>query len=133
MLTPFSVSIPNLVEGDRIEENRSRFAAFGGPCPGGSDIQPLVEGLIVRHRLKKASHISWAARFATPEGRTAEMKDDGGESGAGRVILDVMRARDAGGCLVLIARWYGGRHLGGMRFRIYRNLAERILSGSVHA
>jgi putative IMPACT (imprinted ancient) family translation regulator len=133
MLTPFSVSIPTLVEGARIEENRSRFAAFGGPCPGESDIKPLVEGLTIRYRLKKASHISWAARFIAPEGRTAEMKEDGGESGAGRLILDAMRARDAGGCLVLIARWYGGRHLGGLRFRIYRNLTERLLSGSVQA
>jgi putative IMPACT (imprinted ancient) family translation regulator len=76
--------------------------------------------------------LSWAARFAGGDGVIAEMKEDGGETGAGRVILESMRARNAENCLVLVARWYGGRHLGGMRFRIYRSLTERLLPDRLH-
>jgi putative IMPACT (imprinted ancient) family translation regulator len=60
----------------------------------------------------------------------SELKDDGGESGSGRVILEAMRAKGAGGCLVLVARWYSGRHLGGVRFRIYRSLTDKLLSAT---
>jgi putative IMPACT (imprinted ancient) family translation regulator len=124
----FPVTLSRQVEGGRVEENRSRFAAFGGPCPDESSIAPLVASLISAHRLGKATQVSWAARYMDPDGRLAEVRHDGGEAGAGRAILEVMQSRGAGGCLVLVARWYGGRHLGGLRFRIYRTLAERLLA-----
>jgi putative IMPACT (imprinted ancient) family translation regulator len=124
----FSITLPCEIEGGRIEENRSRFAAFGGPCPDESSIAPLVASLVSGHRLGKATQVSWAARFTAPDGRLAEVKHDGGEAGAGRAMLEVMQSRGAGNCLVLVARWYGGRHLGGLRFRIYRTLTERLLA-----
>jgi putative IMPACT (imprinted ancient) family translation regulator len=123
----FSVTLSREIEGGRAEENRSRFAAFGGPCPDESSIAPLVASLISAHRLGKATQVSWAARYADHDGRLAEVKHDGGEAGAGRAILEVMQARGAGNCLVLVARWFGGRHLGGLRFRIYRALTEKLL------
>ena len=78
--------------------------------------------------LEDASHLSWALR---PEngGSVMETKSDGGETGAGSCILDVLRKRKVTNMLVLVARWYGGRHLGPMRFRIYRKLTGRVLKG----
>lgn len=73
--------------------------------------------------MKKASHLSWAARLSDG----TELKNDGGEAGSGNCILDVMRNMEAQDCLVLVARWYGGKHLGGMRFRIYRNTTKELL------
>ncbi len=55
------------------------------------------------------------------------MKGDGGESGAGNAILDVLRKSSAENTLVAVARWYGGKHLGGLRFRIYRKLTSEML------
>jgi len=74
--------------------------------------------------LKKASHLSWAIRLSNG----TEVKNDGGESGSGRCILDVMREMDVENCLVLVARWYGGKHLGGLRFRIYRRTTAELIS-----
>ena len=74
-------------------------------------------------RLKKASHLSWAVRLSDG----TELKNDGGESGSGNCILDVMRNMNAENCLILVARWYGGKHLGGMRFRIYRDATRELL------
>lgn len=77
--------------------------------------------------MRKASHVSWACRLVI-EGRISEMKSDGGESGAGSIILDVLRKSSAENVLIAVARWYGGKHLGGLRFRIYRKLTSDMLT-----
>jgi putative IMPACT (imprinted ancient) family translation regulator len=76
--------------------------------------------------MRKASHVSWACRISR-EGRIDDMKSDGGESGAGNVILEVLRKSSSENVLVAVARWYGGKHLGGLRFRIYRKLTSQML------
>lgn len=76
-----------------------------------------------KYKMKKASHLSWAARFSDG----TELKNDGGEAGSGSCILETMRNMNAKDCIVLVARWYGGKHLGGMRFRIYRNSTKDLL------
>lgn len=73
--------------------------------------------------MKKASHLSWAFRLSDG----TEIKNDGGESGSGNCILEVMRNMNTVDCMVLVARWYGGKHLGGLRFRIYRNTTKQLL------
>jgi putative IMPACT (imprinted ancient) family translation regulator len=103
-------------------EGRDRFQAFAVPCHAPSEAAVLVEALVKKHDLSGASHLSWALR-AGSGGSMAEAKSDGGESGAGNCILDVMRKKGSAGLLILVARWYGGRHLGALRFRIYRELA----------
>lgn len=117
--------------GVRIEENRSRFQACGGPCRSPDEALPLVALLTGTFRLGRATQLSWAARIG---GRpVTEIRDDGGESGASRCILDVMRAAGAVDCLVLVARWFGGRHLGGARFRMYTGLTAKLLRESGQA
>ena len=73
--------------------------------------------------MKKASHLSWAVRLSNG----TELKNDGGESGSGNCILDTMRSMNTVDCMVLVARWYGGKHLGGMRFRIYKNTTRDLI------
>jgi len=76
--------------------------------------------------MRSASHVSWACRISRT-GRIDDLKGDGGESGAGTVILDVLRKSSTENVLVAVARWYGGKHLGGLRFRTYRKLTSDIL------
>lgn len=97
--------------------------ACGTPLLPDSDPDRTISMLVKKFKLKKASHLSWAARYSDG----SEVKNDGGESGSGNCILETMRNMDAENCLVLVARWYGGKHLGGMRFRIYRNTAKDLL------
>ena len=70
--------------------------------------------------------MSWACRL-TKDGRINDMRGDGGESGAGNVILDVLRKSSTENVLVAVARWYGGKHLGGLRFRVYSKLTSEML------
>lgn len=109
----------------RRKEGRDRFQAFSVPCAEISEATRLVGDLSDRHGLESASHLSWAVRSGAGNS-IAEAKSDGGESGAGNCILDVMRKRGAENMLVLVARWYGGRHLGPRRFRVYRELAVEV-------
>lgn len=127
------VTLQSMSAGEKVEENRSRFLACGGPCGSAACVDAAVAGLIRAYRLGKASQLSWAARFRDRDGRILELAEDGGESGAAGCILGAMQAADAESCLVLVARWYGGRHLGGMRFRIYRRLASALLKGGAVA
>ena len=93
--------------------------------PGQDHVKALKE-LVRDCRMRKASHISWACRIVR-NNRIDDMKGDGGESGAGNVILDVLRKSSTENVLVAVARWYGGKHLGGLRFRIYRKLTSEML------
>jgi len=45
------------------------------------------------------------------------LKSDDGESGAGMVILRMLERAERSGELIIVTRWYGGKHLGGDRFR----------------
>ena len=53
-----------------------------------------------------------AEQMASREG-----KSDDGESGAGMVILRMLERAERSGELIIVTRWYGGKHLGGDRFR----------------
>ena len=45
------------------------------------------------------------------------LKNDDGESGAGMVILRMLERAELRQHLIVVTRWYGGKHLGGDRFR----------------
>lgn len=97
--------------------------ACGSPFSRNDDPKNLIRDLSRKFKFEKASHLSWAARLSDG----TELKNDGGESGAGNCILETMRNMNAVNCLVLVARWYGGKHLGGLRFRIYRKITKQLL------
>jgi putative IMPACT (imprinted ancient) family translation regulator len=107
------------------KEGRDRFRAYSIPCEDASDAQTKLDALMEKENLNTASHLSWALRTSN-QGRTDEIKNDGGEKGAGNCILDILRKREVINILVLVARWYGGRHLGPKRFRIYRRLTGEL-------
>ena len=106
--------------------DRDRFQAFSITCDNPADVNPVIRRLTDKYRLRKASHLSWALRHRHSDS-IKEIKNDGGETGAGNCILEIMRKKNSVNTLVLVARWFGGRHLGGLRFRIYRRLTTEIL------
>jgi putative IMPACT (imprinted ancient) family translation regulator len=115
--------------GELKKHGRDRFRAFAAPCNGAEEAAALVRSLSLAYGLEDASHLSWAVR-PERDGSMMETKSDGGETGAGACILDVLRKRGTTNTLVLVARWYGGRHLGSLRFRIYRKLTGEVLQRS---
>lgn len=102
-----------LVVFDKIISDRgSRYAVSGGPARDRAGVGALLAELRQNKRFAKATHHSWAA-ILTGE----PVKDDDGESGAGTLILQMLEREGLTDHVVIVTRWYGGKHLGGDRFR----------------
>lgn len=106
-----------------VSDRGSRYAAAGGAVRDRAGVEALLAELRRIKRFAKATHLSWGAVF--PDGGTA--KGDDGEAGAGAIILAELAAAGATRTVVIVARWYGGKPLGGDRFRHVRTCARAWL------
>lgn len=98
---------------DRIISDRgSRYAVSGGPAASRAEADALLAQLTARGRFRKATHHSWAAIFAA-----GPVREDDGEAGAGQLILQMLERAELRDHVVIVTRWYGGKELGGDRFR----------------
>ena len=95
-----------------LTDRGSKYAASGAPCSDEAKAKALLKELKRQKKFAKASHNSWG--LLTVQG---PIKNDDGESGAGMVILRMLEREDLQNHLIVVTRWYGGRHLGGDRFR----------------
>lgn len=82
--------------------------------------------------LRSASHNVWAYRIHPSEKGISnyprEASHDDGESGAGDLLLRVLRETNTMDTLVVMTRWYGGIMLGPDRWRLMRNVVTSALS-----
>ena len=98
---------------DRIIADRgSRYAVSGGPAATRDEVAALLAGLKRSRRFARATHNSWAAILSGEP-----IKDDDGEAGAGALMLQMLQRAGVRDHVVVVTRWYGGKHLGGDRFR----------------
>ena len=98
---------------DRIISDRgSKYAVSGGACHSADEARALIKALCRNKRFAKATHHSWA--FIDDNG---PVKNDDGEAGAGMVIVRMLEREGLHNHIVIVTRWYGGKQLGGDRFR----------------
>ena len=95
-----------------ISDRGSKYAVSGAPCASAAEAKALVAKLCAKKKFAKATHNTWG--LICDEG---PIKNDDGESGAGMVILRMLEREGLRDHLVIVTRWYGGKHLGGDRFR----------------
>ena len=95
-----------------ISDRGSRYAVSGGPCTSEAEAREFLKSLKRNKKFAKATHNSWG--LLTADG---PVKNDDGESGAGAIILRMLESAGLVGHIVVVTRWYGGKHLGGDRFR----------------
>lgn len=95
-----------------ISDRGSRYAVSGGPVQSAAEIAAALADLRANRRFAKATHHSWAAVVGGEA-----LKDDDGEAGAGAIILRMLETKGLRDHIVIVTRWYGGKHLGGDRFR----------------
>lgn len=95
-----------------IADRGSRYAVSGGPAASRTEIAEILAKLKKAKRFARATHHSWAA-ILSGDG----VKDDDGESGAGDLILQMITRAGLNDHVIIVTRWYGGKHLGGDRFR----------------
>jgi putative IMPACT (imprinted ancient) family translation regulator len=95
-----------------ISDRGSRYAVSGGPCATAQQAAAFLKELKRKKKFAKATHNTWAClTYGGP------LKNDDGESGAGMVILRMLEREALRDTIVVVTRWYGGKHLGGDRFR----------------
>jgi len=105
-----------------IADRGSLFGAALYPVATLDDVKAVLARLTREKEFRSATHNVVAYRLVGPEGQIVEHKDDGvgghrREPGAGRVVLEVLRAKETLGALVVVSRHFGGVELGGDRFR----------------
>lgn len=108
----------------------STFVARATALTSPSQRQALLASLMasVPH-LKTATHNAWAYRATDARtGYVAEGSEDDGETGAGALLLRVMRELGATDTLVVMTRWFGGVMLGPDRWRLMRNVVTAALT-----
>lgn len=95
-----------------ISDRGSKYAVAGGRCETEAEAKSFVKTLKRRKKFAKATHHSWGLLAAD-----GPIKNDDGESGAGMVILRMLERDGIENEIIVVTRWYGGKHLGGDRFR----------------
>ncbi|MCX7567190.1 YigZ family protein [Sulfitobacter sp. F26169L] len=99
--------------GQILNDKGSKYAVSGVPVQSRADVDAALKLLKRDKSYAKATHNTWGV-LLPDEG---PLKADDGESGAGMIILRMLEREDLPGHLIIVTRWYGGKHLGGDRFR----------------
>ena len=98
---------------DRIISDRgSKYSVSGGECGSPDEAKAFIKKLCRKKKFAKATHNTWA--FLQDSG---PVKNDDGEAGAGMVIVRMLEREGLHNHIVVVTRWYGGKRLGGDRFR----------------
>ncbi len=108
--TPASPSLRQL--GVILTDRGSKYAVTGAAVHARSEVDAVLAALKKDRAYAKATHNTWAAMLPT-----GGLKADDGESGAGMVILRMMEREGVQDHVIIVTRWYGGKKLGGDRFR----------------
>lgn len=96
-----------------VSDRGSKYAVSGGPARNRAEADAFLKALKRDKKFARATHNTWALRPA----QGPDLKSDDGEAGAGMVILRMLEREDLNDHVVVVTRWYGGKHLGGDRFR----------------
>ncbi|AXI47730.1 hypothetical protein C1J03_18000 [Sulfitobacter sp. SK012] len=96
-----------------LTDKGSKYAVSGCPVRDRASIDAAVKSLRRDKAYAKATHNTWAAVLSQGGG----IKADDGESGAGMIVIRMLEREDLLDHLIVVTRWYGGKHLGGDRFR----------------
>lgn len=105
-----------------LSDRGSRYAVSGAPVQSRAEIDAALAALKADRAYAKATHNTWAALLPT-----GALKADDGESGAGMVILRMLERAGLENHLIVVTRWYGGKKLGGDRFRRVQDAVRAYL------
>ncbi|MFP7671929.1 YigZ family protein [Marivita sp. S0852] len=106
-----------------ISDRGSKYAVSGGPVSDRAAVDGFLKTLKRKKKYAKATHNTWAVVFS--EG--GSLKNDDGEGGAGQIILQMLEREGLTDHVIVVTRWYGGKHLGGDRFRHVQDCVRHYL------
>ncbi|WP_170409006.1 YigZ family protein [Ruegeria arenilitoris] len=105
-----------------LTDRGSKYAVTGAAVGTRADVDAVLQELKSDKAYAKATHNTWAAILPT-----GALKADDGESGAGMVILRMLERAGLDSHVVIVTRWYGGKKLGGDRFRRVQDATRAYL------
>ncbi|NOD93337.1 YigZ family protein [Ruegeria sp. HKCCD4884] len=105
-----------------LTDRGSKYAVSGATVASRADIDSVLNDLKSDKTYAKATHNTWAATLPT-----GALKADDGESGAGMVILRMIERAELQNHVIIVTRWYGGKKLGGDRFRRVQDATRAYL------
>lgn len=118
------MSAPALIQlGVILTDRGSRYAVSGAPVTDRAGITAVLAALKSDRAYAKATHNTWAAILPT-----GALKADDGESGASMVILRMLERANLTDHVIIVTRWYGGKKLGGDRFRRVQDCVRAYLA-----
>jgi putative IMPACT (imprinted ancient) family translation regulator len=99
--------------GQILTDKGSKYAVSGCAVTDRAGVDAALKVLKRDKAYAKATHNTWAVQLSL----TGALKADDGESGAGMIIVRMLEREGLQDHLIVVTRWYGGKHLGGDRFR----------------
>ena len=105
-----------------LTDRGSKYAVTGASVTSRAEVDQVLAELKTDRAYAKATHNTWAAVLPT-----GALKADDGESGAGMVILRMLERAGLQDHVVIVTRWYGGKKLGGDRFRRVQDAVRAYL------
>ena len=105
-----------------LSDRGSKYAVSGCAVTDRHSIDAALKELKRDKKYAKATHNTWGALL-----NGIPLKSDDGESGAGMVILRMLERAKRQNELIIVTRWYGGKHLGGDRFRHVQDATRMYL------
>ena len=107
-----------------VSDRGSKYAVSGAPVRSRGDVDAALKSLKRAKAFAKATHNTWGVLLSA----SGPLKGDDGEAGAGQVILRMLERAEVTDHVVIVTRWYGGKHLGGDRFRHVQTCVDAYLS-----
>lgn len=105
-----------------ITDRGSKYSVSGGECHSPEEAKRFIKNLCRKKKFARATHNTWALLQGS-----GPIKNDDGEAGAGMVIARMLEREGLQDHIVVVTRWYGGKHLGGDRFRHVQNAVRHYL------
>ena len=124
----------SIVAGPPFAEKKSTFQGFLlRDVTSLEQVDAMIRALRRDSRIARCSHLMAAWRIALrgdphdPDCVWAQDHDEDGEAGAGRGMSHLLRVTGSANVCVVVARWFGGIHLGPARFQLINNCARDML------
>lgn len=113
---------------DKIIKNRgSVYSVSVGKVESREDIKNFIKKVKnYSKKFSKATHHSYAVRISK-YGVFYETKSDDRETGAGNVILNIIKKKNFTNTIVCVTRWFGGVKLEGDRFKHIQDATVLVL------
>ena len=105
-----------------LTDRGSKYAVSGAPVRSKEDALQILKNLKRNKKFAKATHNTWATILDD-----GPLKNDDGEAGAGMVIVRMLEREGLTNHMVIVTRWFGGKHLGGDRFRHVQSCVTHYL------